>query len=210
MPTRALLIGLVVVVILAGAILMIFKWINSRTTNGKTGMQQAVARVGKLMYLPTNETPTYGTVTDVGKLKKQTFFKNAQDGDQVLIYEKAKLTILYRPSANKIVNVGPLVVGNQGSPYVTSTIAIENGTDNDALLDKMTQAVTQAYPNAHIVHKGKASHSYPTSIVIDNTQKNQPLAEQIADSLSIHGGKQPLGEPAPSADIWIIIGQDYH
>lgn len=203
--------GAVVVLALFGAGVMFgVKHFWPDSDKGRSGMQRAVAAVGKLMILPEGETPTYGTVADAGKLKNQTFFAQAQNGDEVLIYEKARLTILYRPGLKKIVNVGPLVVGSQGSPYVTSTIAIENGTDNDDVLSSMTKAVTQAFPNARIVYKGKASRTYPTSIVIDVTKKNQPLAEQVADSLKIQAGKQPLAEPEPAADMLIIIGQDYH
>ncbi len=200
--------GVIVVVLGLGAYFGVRHFIPS-ADKAHSDMERAVASVGKLMLLPEGETPTYGTVTDAEKLKKQTFFAQTKNGDQVLIYEKTKLSILYRPSLKKIVNVGPLIVGSQGSPYVTSTIAIENGTDNEAALDAMTKTVTQAFPNARIVYKGKASRSYPTSIVIDVTKKNQPLAEQVADSLKIQAGKQPLGEAEPAAEILIIIGQDF-
>ena len=39
------------------------------------------------------------------KLKAQPFFAKAQDYDQVLIFEKAKKAILYRPSTNKLIEV---------------------------------------------------------------------------------------------------------
>ena len=173
-------------------------------------MRLCVTNVGKLMMLPTGETPTYGTVQDKTKLKGQTFFAHAENGDELLMYEQAKTSILYRASINKIVNVGPIVLGAQGSPYVTSKIAIENGSGDATLLTKMTNAVTKAFPNATITAKTTATRAYPTSIVIDLTAANQPLAEQVADSLRIAGGKLPLGETSPDdTDILIIIGQDY-
>lgn len=73
---------------------------------------QVVSEVGKLMNLPTNETPTIATVSNKGKLANQPFFKNAQNGDKLLIYTNAKEAILYRPSTNKIINVGPIVLNN--------------------------------------------------------------------------------------------------
>lgn len=175
----------------------------------RSQMESAVAKVDKLMLLPKNEEPTFGVVADQDKVKNQTFFKNAENGDQVLIYEQAKLSILYRPSINKIINVGPLVVGSDGSPYVTSRFAIRNGTPAAELGPKMAARIKQAYPNATIVSTENASRAYPTSIAIDLTKQNQPLAEQVADSLKIQSGKQPLGEPLPDADFLIIIGQDY-
>jgi hypothetical protein len=65
-----------------------------------------IAKVGKLIALPTDEKPTVATVTDASKVKDQPFFQNAQNNDIVLIYTKAQKAILYRPSTNLIVEVG--------------------------------------------------------------------------------------------------------
>ena len=72
-----------------------------------------VAKVGKLIALPTDEKPTVATVTDASKVKDQTFFQNSVNGDVVLIYTKAQKAILYRPSENKIVEVGAVNIDNQ-------------------------------------------------------------------------------------------------
>lgn len=65
--------------------------------------------VSKLIEVPEG-TPTLATVTDADKLKDQPFFKNAQNGDKVLIFTDAKKVIIYRPSTNKIIEVGGLNV----------------------------------------------------------------------------------------------------
>jgi hypothetical protein len=80
-----------------------------------------VARVGKLIALPTDEKPTVATVTDASKVKDQTFFQNAKNGDVVLIYTKAQKAILYDPSANIIVEVGAVNINNQVVPAPTPT-----------------------------------------------------------------------------------------
>jgi len=71
-----------------------------------------VAKVGRHLQLPSDEKPTVATVSDVSKLSGQTFFAGAKNGDKVLIYTKAKKAVLYRPSTDKVVNVGPLNVNN--------------------------------------------------------------------------------------------------
>ena len=80
-----------------------------------------VNKVGKIMVLPTNETPTVATVVDPNLLKSQPFFVNAQKGDAVLIYTSAKMAILYDPSTNKIVNVAPITIGSP-APTPTPTV----------------------------------------------------------------------------------------
>jgi hypothetical protein len=78
--------------------------------------QQAVKRVVKKvsghMILPTDEQPTLATVSDVTKVRDQPFFTHAQNGDQVLVYTQTRKAILYRPSADRIVEVAPLSVNS--------------------------------------------------------------------------------------------------
>jgi Flp pilus assembly protein CpaB len=89
-----------------------------------------VAKVGKLVRLPTGETPTIATVTDLNKLKGQTFFANAQNNDQVLIYTQAKRAVLYRPSENKVLEIAPLSIGNTGA--ATPSTTVPEGTSSEA------------------------------------------------------------------------------
>jgi hypothetical protein len=80
-----------------------------------------VAQVGKLISLPTDEKPTVATVTDASKVKDQPFFANAKNDDKVLIYQKAAKAILYRPSENRIIEVGAVNINNQAVPNVSPT-----------------------------------------------------------------------------------------
>ncbi len=100
-----------------------------QTLNNKLANPQAVAKaeqtelitkVSKITVLPTGETPTVATVSDITKLKDQAFFVNAQNGDKVLIYTQAKKAYLYRPSTNKIINIAPVNLGDQSSTTPTT------------------------------------------------------------------------------------------
>lgn len=64
--------------------------------------------LSKFMELPANETPTLATVSDAEKVQNQAFFKNAQDGDKVLLYAKSGKAILYRPTTKKVIEVAQI------------------------------------------------------------------------------------------------------
>ncbi|HYK09122.1 MAG TPA: hypothetical protein VEW42_06535 [Candidatus Eisenbacteria bacterium] len=88
--------------------------------------KELVGLVSKLMVLPTDEQPTIATVTDAAKLKDQAFFKNAKNGDKVLIYVKARKAILYRQSSNMIVDVAPVNISqNQQQTVQPSGTLVE-------------------------------------------------------------------------------------
>ena len=77
--------------------------------------QQATSRVlhevAAIYELP-GEQPTVARVDDVAKLVNQPFFKDAQQGDYVLVYKGAKLALLYRESIHRLINVGPITVSS--------------------------------------------------------------------------------------------------
>ena len=80
-----------------------------------------VETVGKLIKLPEGETPNIATVMDKAQLQNQEFFKNAENGDKILVYKNAKKAFLYRPSENRIIEVGPVKEEITPAPFVTTT-----------------------------------------------------------------------------------------
>lgn len=73
--------------------------------------QELVAKVSALTEVPKGETPQAALVSDPAALQKQyPFFKDVQQGDQVLFYVNGGKVFVYRPSTNKIVISGPLTV----------------------------------------------------------------------------------------------------
>ncbi len=72
-----------------------------------------IKRVGELIDLPKDERPTIATVSDKEKVKNQPFFGKVENGDKVLIYTNNKKVILYRPSGDRIVEVGAVSINQQ-------------------------------------------------------------------------------------------------
>ena len=83
-----------------------------------------VEKVKKLVDLPTNEAPSQiANVTDTKKLSASSFFAHAANGDIVLVYQKSKVAVLYRPSTNKVVAIGPIGASRNQSVAGASTQA---------------------------------------------------------------------------------------
>ena len=84
---------------------------------GKTddSQQAMVIQIGRHLVLP-DEEPTVATVNDASKLSNQEFFKNAQDGDKVLIFPKANKALIYRPSNQKVIEYAKVSLDGLNQP----------------------------------------------------------------------------------------------
>ncbi len=120
---KSLVLLVVVLLLVTAAVWTIYmKSANQNTTAAnETQIEDLIKKVGNLIVLPTGENPTVATISDINKLKNQPFFRNAQNGDKILFYTKAREVILYRPSLNKIVQVAPISIG--GSPSASGSAA---------------------------------------------------------------------------------------
>jgi hypothetical protein len=117
-----LVFGIVLIAILTLSIFLYVQWSKLKedsNTISKKEVSSLVEKVGKLIVLPTDETPTIATVSDPEKLKDQPFFAHAKLGDKVLIYTNNKKAVIYDPDLNKIVEVAPISLG--GVPTVNPT-----------------------------------------------------------------------------------------
>ena len=84
--------------------------------------ESILAAVGKLIVLPTDETPQLLTLTpaDIERFKGQPFFKNAKAGDIFIIYNKNKKAYLFDPVNNRIIDTAPITAA-EPTPQATSS-----------------------------------------------------------------------------------------
>ncbi len=112
---------LIVVVLLGITGYFGYKYYTERSKPGVQGAQtsqqmaatpkELVDEISKFIVLP-NEEPQVATISNVDILKGgdgSEFFKNAQNGDAVLIFTKAGRGLLYRPSTHKIIEYTKIV-----------------------------------------------------------------------------------------------------
>ncbi len=173
-------------------------------------VKRLIMEVGKLIDLPVGEDPTVATITDIDKLKSQDFFKNAKNGDKVIIYTNAKKAILYDPSAHKIIDVAPVNIGTPSAQVIQAKIALKNGTTTNGLTTKAEADIKKAFPEAVVVSKDNAKKTdYEKSVVVVINESAKDAAANLAKTLNLTIGDLPEGENKPKdADILIILGKD--
>jgi len=68
-----------------------------------------LSTVSRHYILPTDEVPAQATITDQSKVSS-AFQGKAKNGDRLLIYQKNKQAVIYRPSVDRVVNVVPVQI----------------------------------------------------------------------------------------------------
>ena len=106
-------VALALLILIAGY----FGWMKYKAMQNTPEAQQAKAveqknailnKIKALTVLP-DEEPVLFTVNDANLLKgQQAFFKDAINGDVLMVFQKSGKALIYRESANQIVNSGPV------------------------------------------------------------------------------------------------------
>jgi hypothetical protein len=211
-----MIISIVLLILVGGLAFYFFKQYSDLRNNPNMVSQETtkrlVGKVGKLYALPQDEDPTVAEVKDKDKLKEQSFFANAQNGDYILIYPKAKVAILYREKENKLINVGPIAIDSnqQQGQAAKVTVKIVNGTNTAGRASAVGNDLNGKLPNLVSVDQsfGDAKRkNYTKSLVVDVNKNKPDQAKQIADAIGGEVGDLPAGEDNPGTDILIIAGQ---
>ncbi len=104
---------IIAVIILAGLVVAYRLGQTRQTEDGNAAVEREAIelrdQVGKLMVVP-DEVPGVATVVDQSRVANEPFFAQAENGDKILVFAAARKVILYRPSANKIIEATTLVL----------------------------------------------------------------------------------------------------
>ena len=213
--------GLVFLVTLGSAVYFYDQNLKLKVTSDETAKednQKLLSEVGKIIELPSNESPTVAVVSDKEKLSGNVFFKNSQNGDKVLIFAEAKKAILYRPSTKKLIEVANINLADSNGVVARSKdenveavaikMSIFNGTKEDNIFQDIENKLKEQKINAEFVTKRNALRdNYIQTLVVDLTGESSESADQIAKALDGQVGSLPKGETKPEgSDILIIAG----
>jgi uncharacterized protein HemX len=109
------LIAVVALIVLAGAGYYGYNYYQAQqnTPEAQAAKLEAqkteiLAKIKALTVLPEEE-PVLFTVNDAVLLKsQQAFFKDAENGDVLLVFQTSGKALIYRESSDKIINAGPV------------------------------------------------------------------------------------------------------
>ena len=218
LKTLLMYVPLMLLILAVGAAVFFYIQYQNATENKAAKEVATITKeLAKIMILPKNETPTIATIADKEKLKDQPFFKNAQNGDKVVVFTNSQKAIIYRPSTKQIVDVGPIQLnqptGNAATEPAPSQaqqalrIAYLNGTTKTGLAATVEAAIQKQYPESITASKSTANkQNYTKTLIVDISGSNAPTVQAIARLLNGTVGTLPQGEVRPQADILVIAG----
>lgn len=154
--------------------------------------KRLVAEINEVYDLP-DEEPVVAKVTDADEFKKQyAVFDNAQVGDYLLFFRKARLNVLYRQSDKKVVKTADVVV-----PITVELIGSE------AAMSAAEEALKE-FGNQITVVKTKTD-GITQSFVFDVDQDQKEETDSVAKQLSYEVGTTLPTGFTPGAQTEIVV-----
>jgi hypothetical protein len=177
-----------------------------------------VERVSRHMLLNTQETPIVAKVTDANQLAQNPFFANAQTGDVMLVFQEANRAVLFRPEADRIVNIvsplntRPEVAGTASAvmQMTSAKLAIYNSTNTSGLASVAERKIKAQTDQIRVLAKLNSNNNYKETRVVVLNPEAQTLGTRLMEMFKAEiTFSLPAGEAKPDADLLLILGTDY-
>lgn len=80
---------------------------NNKELTKEEEAKQTIEKLAKIYNLP-DQNPTLATIVDIEVLKKenQEFYKDALNGDSLVIFKDQQIAIIYRKDEDRIIKIG--------------------------------------------------------------------------------------------------------
>jgi hypothetical protein len=118
------------------------KYQGAQNKNPDVQTQRIVDDLKKSTSIP-NETPSVLTVVDKSKLTDSAIAKNAENGDKILLFQKAGEVIIYRPSTHKLINILSLTSQSSSNQGTTGDTTQKNQPAQSTKTDSPTTPSTK-------------------------------------------------------------------
>ena len=163
---------------------------STMTTEQKN--QKIIDEINKVFDLPEEE-PVVAIVTDPEEFKKQyTAFDNAQNGDYLLFYRKARLNVLYRQSEKRVVKTATVTV-----PITVELVGSKDATDAaETKLKEFGEQITVVKTIAEGITQ---------SFVFDVDDDQKAEVDSISKQLGLEIGSTLPSSIEPGAQTEVIV-----
>lgn len=177
--------------------------------------QELLKKVGKILVLPQEKNPVVAIINDVELLaSNQDFYKDAHDGDKLIIYQNSRKAIIFDEDNNRVVNVGPVFYNNAdgtSQPPTTQTdritIDLRNGSSQPNATVPVRDNLSTNYA-FNVTRLSKAANSnYSGITIVDLSEGKASYVEQLQKALSATVVQSlPEGETSASTEVVVIVG----
>jgi len=177
--------------------------VSVEETNGLTDKQakEIITKVGEHIVLSAEEVPVVARLEDADSLKQeQAFFKNAQNGDFLLIYSDRG--IIYSPDKDILINVGP----TQSPQIQGSSVEVRNGSLTSGAAQELGNQINQQAAYTVIGVGNAANFNYEKTVLVNLGEGD---VSDLEESLGVTAvSEMPEGEVMPQAEVVVIIGNN--
>lgn len=182
-----------IVVVVAGGLFVLFRPGQQPLTH-----DEIVIRVNKELSIQGDGNPVVLTVEDKNKAT-QPFLQQAENGDKVLLYYKAKKAILYRPSEKRIVHQGAYTPPD-------AKVFIRKGTDDEQTVTTVKDKLSTVEDISLVSEDISPKKDYKDIFIVHVTDRYDDKVQELSETLDAEVIRLPAGETFPDADILVIVG----
>jgi len=167
---------------------------STLTTEQKNA--RLIEEINEVFDLP-DETPVVAIVSDVDQFAQEyPTFDNAQNGDYLLFFRKARLNVLYRQSEKRV-----LQTANVAVPIAVELVGEE--ADIDAAATKLAEFGNQVTITRTV--KSGVTQSFVFDVDGDQTAEVQSIADQLGLDL---GSTLPVGvEAGAQTEVLVVVSK---
>lgn len=184
--------GIMAVAVLTGLIVII-QLRPAELTN-----DQIVVQISRELSINGDGNPAILSVVDDNKTT-QPFLEQAQNGDKVVLYYKAKKAVLFRPSEQRIVHEGAYVPPD-------AKIFVRKGTSDNGRVTALKEQLKGMQDVELTSEDVSPRQDYQGLTLVHVTDRYDDKIMELEKLLNTKVVRMPAGESFPDADILIIVG----
>lgn len=157
-----------------------------------------VAVVNKNLGISGDSNPAVLSVVDENKVA-QPFLDDSKNGDKVLLYYKAKKSVLFRPSTGAVIRQGAFTPPD-------AKIFLRLGTADYTKLEEIKTKIS-AISDIDITSEDTSpKKDYKGITLVNVSDRYDEQASRLSSVLGVQPVLMPRGETIPDADFLIIVG----